>query len=620
MSRPALRGTAGLRGGAATTVVVLVDRSGSMNAASPASAGGGSLIGAARRVVESVLATLGPQDECLLVPYDHAPEPVTPKPTSDLGRLRAATQALTAGARTTDHRRALELAAGALAESHALNRELFWVSDFQAAGFADAAGTIAAPHAPAGPWDQARIYLVPVPPRSRANVGLTDASLAPSEGDVSLSVTSRSFDAPAGDLAVEALDATTGTAIGRGFLNAPAQGDASTLLPLSRLPAEGGMASLPEDVLPLDNRRYFASGRAGTLRVVLHEDGPPSPLRLALEAGSPASGLAIDVVDGGTLPGRLAETDAIVLNDLERIGSSELQAVLDFHRAGGGLFVILGAHADAAFWNGSLLRELAAGELGVVDQTSAGGAWRLLSAAAGHPVLAGFPARPGEPVSTARFERVRAFHPGPAARAVLEFDHAHPALIELPHAFVFSAALDAQSSDFPVSGAFLPLIHQITRVLARGTAGASLSPGDRYSAPAGTGAWRVEDTAGHEVLSELQSDRGATRLVSAPLEHTGIYRVLQGGQLRSTFAVNADAREFDLAAPPERELVAAFPAGRAQVLRPGADLARRVREARYGRELWSWFVMLALLLLVAETILGRWGMAANAPGISPAKP
>jgi hypothetical protein len=45
-------------------------------------------------------------------------------------------------------------------------------------------------------------------------------------------------------------------------------------------------------------------------------------------------------------------------------------------------------------------------------------------------------------------------------------------------------------------------------------------------------------------------------------------------------------------------------------MRAGADFARRVREARYGRELWSWFVIAALLLLVAETVIGRWGMGA----------
>jgi hypothetical protein len=107
-------------------------------------------------------------------------------------------------------------------------------------------------------------------------------------------------------------------------------------------------------------------------------------------------------------------------------------------------------------------------------------------------------------------------------------------------------------------------------------------------------------------------------LRSAPIEQPGIYRVFQGGKLRGTFAVNPDAREFDVATTPERDLIAAFPSGRAQILRPGADLARRVREARYGRELWSWFVTLALLLLVAETVVGRWGMTGRTKAIRPA--
>ncbi len=172
-----------------------------------------------------------------------------------------------------------------------------------------------------------------------------------------------------------------------------------------------------------------------------------------------------------------------------------------------------------------------------------------------------------------------------------------------------AASLDPDASDFPVSGAYLPLVHQGVKVLGRGTAAASLVPGERYSSPAGTGTWRIEDDQGREVPSELAAERGATRLLSATLEHPGLYRVLRDGALRATFAVNPDPRESDLGAPSERELTSAFPEGRARVLAPGTDLARRVREARFGRELWTWFVVLALLLLVAETILARWGMS-----------
>jgi hypothetical protein len=597
MARPAVRGSAGPRGTAATTVVALVDRSGSMGAAAPE---GGALIGGARRVVEDLLGTLGPADEMLLVPYDRAPRPVTPRPSADVPRLRAAAQALAAGADATDHDRALAFAARALAESRSLNRELFWIGDFQASGF----GGEAAVAAPSGPWDAARVYLVPLAPRSRANAALTDAALAPSDAAAALTVTGAGFDAAPGDAAIAVRDRAG--EIGRGYLALPGRGEASALLPLARMPEDGGWVELPGDALALDNRRAFAAGRSGTVRVLLREDGPPSALRLALEAGSPASGIAVEPVAAAALPARLADADVLVVHDVAQPGPVETQAILDWSRGGGAVLLVPGRRAEPAAW-GTLLGPLGAGTLGAMIEAPAGAAWRLQRAVAGHPVLAGFPARPGEPLSSARFAAIRAFTPAPESRTLLEFERRRPALVEASRAMVLLAPIDPAASDLVVSGAFLPLLHQSVKVLGRGTAAPSLLPGERYQAPAGTGAWRIEDEDGREVPSELSAAAGTIRLVSEPLERPGLYRVLQGGRPRASFAVNPDPRESDLAPAPEAALVRAFPPGRARIVPPGADLARRVREARYGRELWSWFVIAALVLLAAESVLGRAG-------------
>ena len=147
MARPALKGAVGRASRAATTVVALCDRSGSMGASG---ASGATLVAEARRLVEDLFTTLGPADELLLVPYDRGPQPVTPRPSADLARMRAAVQSLVPTASTTDHVRALEFAAQALAESHALNRELFWISDFQQTGLLHGAGSFVAPE---GPWN-----------------------------------------------------------------------------------------------------------------------------------------------------------------------------------------------------------------------------------------------------------------------------------------------------------------------------------------------------------------------------------------------------------------------------------------------------------------------------------
>jgi hypothetical protein len=623
LARPSLQG--GTRGGsAASTLVALVDVSGSMGAPDGE---GRPLTASARRVVESLLATLGPADELLLVPYDRAPRPLSEQPLADAGRLRAAAQALSPSESATDHGAALELAARALQGSHALNRELFWVSDFQRTGFGEKGLQL-----PPGPWANARVYLVPLEPRSRANATLTGAALAPAADSgqaPALEVEAVSYDAVAGtgaqDFALEARElpppggagrpgsagaggggSSSDLSLGRGFVSLGARGEGRALVPLARLPEAGGEVLLPDDALGLDNRRVFAAGRAGTLRVIVREDGPASPLRLALEAGSPASGLSVRALDASGLAAGTGDADLVVIGDVERLGPTELQTVLDFHRAGGGLLLAPGARADLVFWNG-FLAQLGVGTLGPEDAAPAGAAWRLLRAVAGHAVLDGFPARPGEPLTQARFARVHAFTPHAGARVLLRFDEAHAALVEAPRVLALVAPLDPARSDFAVSGAFLPLLHQAALVLARGTAAPSLTPGDTWSAPA-SAEWRVEDETGREVPVRVEAGTGAARAVSAPLERTGLYRAFAGGQLRASFAVNPDPREGDLAPLPEAAIVAAFPAGRVRVLRMGDDLALRVRQARFGRELWPEFLVLALLLLVAESVIGRWGM------------
>ncbi len=609
MSRPSLQG--GQHGNAASTLIALIDVSGSMGAPDGE---GRPLTATARRVVESLLATLGPADELLLIPYDRTPHPVSDQPIAEAGRLRAAAQALAPSASATNHSAALELAVRALKDSRSLNREVFWVSDFQRTGFGERGFVL-----PPGPWDRARMYLVPLAPSSRANAALTDAALAPSADPTqppALEVTASSFDAVGGtsqqDFALEARElsnapgAGAANTLGRGFVALGARGDSRALVPLSHLPEAGGEVLLPDDALGLDNRRVFAAGRAGTLRVLVREDGPPSPLRLALEAGSPASGLTVRAVDAQALGAGAGDADLIVVGDIEQPGPRELQVLLDFHRAGGALLLAPGTRADRDAWS-LLLAQLGAGQLGRDEAAAPGASWRMLRAVAGHAVLDGFPARPGEPLTQARFASVPAFKPAKDARVLLRFDDAHPALIEAPRVLVLLAPFDAARSDFAISGAFLPLVHQAARVLARGTAAPSLHPGDTWSAPA-SAEWRIEDETGREVAVRIETTAGATRAVSAPLERTGLYRAYAGGTLRASFAVNPDPAESDLAPLPEPALVSAFPGGRARILRPGDDLALRVRQARYGRELWPEFVLLALLLLVAESILGRWGM------------
>src|SRR5438874_11757832 len=91
---------------------------------------------------------------------------------------------------------------------------------------------------PIWPWANARVYLVPLEPRSRANATLTSAALAPAADSgqaPALEVGAVSYDAVAGsgaqDFALEARElagagtpATRDLSLGRGFVSLGAAG------------------------------------------------------------------------------------------------------------------------------------------------------------------------------------------------------------------------------------------------------------------------------------------------------------------------------------------------------------------------------------------------------------
>ena len=221
------RGALGPQSAASTTVVVLVDRSASMGAAAPTGTESGRRDparrsaprrrGRARHAGRSGRAAAGA--------VRPIPEPTTQRPSADIGRLRTAAQNLSVSARTTDHRRALEFAADALARSHALNRELFWITDLQSVGWTST-GPFAAATAriPEGPWAQSRVYrraAGAAEPGERVRWPTRRSRRR--EAEVALSVTSRSFGAPRRS-GRRGPQISGPEALGRGFLNVPERG------------------------------------------------------------------------------------------------------------------------------------------------------------------------------------------------------------------------------------------------------------------------------------------------------------------------------------------------------------------------------------------------------------
>jgi len=636
LSRPAFKGALGKGGeGASSSIVLLIDRSASMGAIEARMP----LSQRAREKARAVLDALEPGDEIQVVPFDARPEPLFPNATTDQGRVRAALDALEPRPFTTDVEAAVAQGIDLLRRRPQLNKELFLISDLQTVGLVGAARDSARSSAlPPG----LRFYILPVGETAQpSNLALTGARVRGASGGIgapglsylpsrpagtwfaaasggAAEVTVRSYGAAPGEIAVgvrggsDAREVGREPAheIGRAFVTL-GTGEGTALIPLAEIPVGGGEAFLPDDALDADNHRWFAAGPAGRTQIGLLEGRAlaGSPLSLALAAGQEAGQVDYRRLEGSSLtPGGLSGLDAVVLSDVPELPEGALSALVDYAKGGGSIAVVLGPRSRPEFYGQKLFPALSGVGLGA-ERDAGDGQWTLRLAAPGHPAFEGFAARAGEPLTQAAFHHAWTLRPGPTTRVLARFATDLPALVEDGRLMVFASDADGAWNDFPTRGAFLPLWLQALRTLAHGSAGEDLKPGDRFAAPVPVGErvpdLRLTDPRGRPVELRQTLAEGARRLVSAPLTELGLYHVAAGARPLREVAVNLDPRESDLARLTSADAKQRWAAYQPIVLEGGVDLARRIREGRYGREIGSLLLALALACLLAETLIAR---------------
>ena len=459
-----------------------------------------------------------------------------------------------------------------------------------------------------------------------ANLALTGArlrgadvtALAPAAGtpivnaaageSPAVDVSVQGFGAPASDVAVGVRAGAR--ELGRAFVPMGA-GEGTALVPLTDLPQGGGEAFLPEDELDADNHRWFAGGALGHTQVGFVDGNPAgnTPLAVALAAGQEAGQVQSRRLEGQDLtPGSLAGLDVVLLNDVPELPEGALSALVEFERGGGAIAVVLGPRAHAEFYTQRFFRAVSG--IGVGAARDAGqGQWALRLSAPGHPAFAGFASRLGEPLTQAAFHHAWTLTPGAGSRVLARFAADLPALVEDGRLLVFASDAEGAWNDFPSRGAFLPLWLQSLRALARGSASDDWKPGDRFTVPVPVGEkapdLRFTDPAGRPVPLAQSVLDGARRLSSPPLEELGLYHLSAGTRALRDVPVNLDVRESNLARLTPDEARRHWAALKPVVLEGGVDLARRIREDRFGHEVGGLLLLLAFLCLLAETVIAR---------------
>ena len=626
-----LAGTLGGRG--ATSTAIVLDNSPSMTLRDAQ----GEYLAQAKRLAANLAETMEGGDEAFVLPVAASPE-------ARAAALPSASAALDAigevevqpGAASLE--KALERAARRLDEAAGPNRQVYLFTDVQASTLLDSADVQLA--------GAARARLVPVGQRTHANVAVTDVRVIsrivevgqPAEIEATLTNFSQeeltdyvaSVYLEGERVAQAAVDLAPGAAERVRFTATP---DVRGWL--------AGEVLIEDDAFDADNRRYFTLHvpERRRLLVVRGQGQQTRYLDLALSSSLTQGRVPFDVEtvqESALAAAGLGAYDAVVLVGPRDLSSGEVGALTRYVREGGGLLLFPNQEARAEDYN-ALLGGLGGGTFSGFSGSLGGGqpvaAFDRVDRE--HPLFEGVFETSGQgeaaPVESPDVYYAMNYTPASGTeQTLIELSNGFPFLQELRDgrgaAFVVAAAPDLRWSDLPQRGLFIPLLYRAIYYLSAGESAAGEQlvvgrPGElRLAGAEGEGGpLRLVAPDGEAFLPEQRSLFGATLLQVGPdVREPGIYDVRAGegadvqADLLRRVAFNLDPRESDLrtSEPDEAARALAEATGLGvdvfEAAQGGGDaFAEGLVAEERGVELWNVFLLLALLFLMAETVVAK---------------
>lgn len=627
-ARPTLTGgVAGAVGGrAASSVALVIDNSLSMTLRDAE----GAYLRQSKDVAAGLIDELSEGDEIFVLPTSRTPS--ASDRFTNTGSAIEAVERIEPSAGSRSVAPAVAEAGRILREASHLNRELYVISDLQETALADSV--------PSSVGENVRTYLVPIGSRVHANVAVTAVRVESRIIEVGQPVRLAATLVNYGTEPVEGYVASVfleGRRLAQATANL-APGVPTTVHFTATPQSRGwlsGVVQIEDDAFSYDNERYFTVHVPERRRIlVVRGEGQDTDfLQLALSPDLGRGRVAFDVEtvpETGLAAANLGSYDAVVVVGARSFSSGEMAALERYVSAGGGLLVTPAAGGSSEDYT-ELLEAIGAGR--VSGFSGSLGSGRSIAAfervELEHPLFEGvFRDRTlsgDRSVESPDIYFALNYTPGTGSeQALIGLSNGFPFLQEIRHgrgvAFLLAVAPDARWSDLPVRGLFIPLLYRSMYYLSasESVAGEQLTAARdaelRVPRVSEEDQLRIVGPDGTEYVPEQRDLFGAVLMAidGGAVDLPGIYDVRAGQDVIRRIPFNLDEAESDLSALPHdeaRDRLAAAVGAPVEIVpvdgRPARDVVASVVQQRTGVELWKLFLLLALLFLVAETVVAR---------------
>ena len=611
-------------------VVIAIDSSFSMGHG----ANGQTRFAEALKRVDVISKKMAPGDPITLVLLGGDQRVVLRNMAFDPARFDEALADLKPGAGKLDLANEPKRIAGLVADMEAPNKEVYLITDAQAADWKQPSAQLRDSLVALG--QQAKVVVVPVRGED-ANLAVTDLQLA--SGVLRKGTTARyratvrnCGSAPASNVAVQCR--VDDVEIDRKMIPMIASGaseSVSLFVPFHNAGASRITAEISGDGLAADNVRRSVAIVRDKISVLCVDGSSGDAGRLVVSAlmaradGATGDDQRIRTIPWLSFPAEnLNDVDVIVFADVPEITAEQAKLLEKFVRKGNGLVWFPGDNVKAAAWNERaasadtpLLPAMIRSKVETSDSLGAGKP--LDSEISDHPVCLPLLSLPQDLLGETRFLRLLEVEPLPNSVPVLQLAGGRqPVLLE--HAlgrgqvFMFTTTAETTWNNMALTPVFPMVMQQIVTYLSGREFERPRTVGDSLALtyvdqPDASDA--VFETPSEESITVPVRESGrqfVALLESAP--EAGYYTARVSVQAPGLpIAVNVDSNESDVACLPEPELRNNLTGLGLGVAAGDVELAAAIESARTGSSSWRFFMMAALVFLVLECLLADRMMA-----------
>jgi hypothetical protein len=372
-----------------------------------------------------------------------------------------------------------------------------------------------------------------------------------------------------------------------------------------------GYFEINDDDLIADNKYYFSIKIHEKVKMLFVDNNPSSYLKSAIETINQLEHIEIIKENYKSLARKsFFDYDVIFLSNIPAISNAIVARLKSYMNNGGGIILVPGEKTILSFFNTSLSSIF--GDLKLLELNKiSSGYYTLKKIQENNPIISEIYKKENPEISLPKFKKYFKLSNISSFQNILQLNNGNPFLLFSNKSdlnlMVLSSYFDDSWSDMHFKGIFIPLLIKMIKYVAF-----NLDKSGKQIFVGNEAVLNINQSNTKKLYEIATPDGDKNRISPVYLGSNGIfdlgefykpgnYKINQGTNTISVISVNVDANKLGMNRTDINKII--DDNENIELISENENANERVKEARFGEEIWKYIIGIAIIILLFESFV-----------------